>query len=252
MTYLYSTLDSVTFLNVDGQAWRYRDLVADGGTFDVAMMQPGYDDSAWGSGPEPFVNDHDGFFATSSWDKFGVEWGPGVPLPSPGYTAPDASRYTGTAISNGAPAASPWVEMVARYTYTVPVTVPPAYRAAIEWRVVVQYAADFLQVYIDGYPWSSGPIGGSGRTFGMVASGSTDMDPAVTPGRHVLAIHASRADSTRGHLLASAFIGPMTRLAATPLRQFPRDDALGGAPRPGRESRSVQGSARQGWSGSYR
>lgn len=36
------------------------------------------------------------------------------------------------------------------------------------------------------------------------------------------------------------------------LRQYPRDDSLGGAPRQGRESRSVQGSARQGWQGAYR
>jgi hypothetical protein len=36
-----------------------------------------------------------------------------------------------------------------------------------------------------------------------------------------------------------------------PLRQYPRDDALGGAPRQ-RFSRSVQSSARQGWAGAYR
>lgn len=38
------------------------------------------------------------------------------------------------------------------------------------------------------------------------------------------------------------------------LRQFPRDDGLGGAPRQGRAngSTSVQGSARQGWRGTYR
>lgn len=36
------------------------------------------------------------------------------------------------------------------------------------------------------------------------------------------------------------------------LRQFPRDDTLGGAPRQGRASRSVQASSRQGWTGTYR
>lgn len=37
-----------------------------------------------------------------------------------------------------------------------------------------------------------------------------------------------------------------------PLRQYPRDDALAGAPRQGNDSRSIQASARQGWSGTYR
>lgn len=39
-----------------------------------------------------------------------------------------------------------------------------------------------------------------------------------------------------------------------PLRQYPRDDALGGAPRQGKtsQSRSVQASARQGWQNAYR
>lgn len=37
-----------------------------------------------------------------------------------------------------------------------------------------------------------------------------------------------------------------------PLRQFPRDDALGGQPRQGHRSRSVQSSARQSWAGTYR
>lgn len=36
------------------------------------------------------------------------------------------------------------------------------------------------------------------------------------------------------------------------LRQSPRDDYLGGAPRQGRTSRSRQASARQGWRGTYR
>jgi hypothetical protein len=44
------------------------------------------------------------------------------------------------------------------------------------------------------------------------------------------------------------------RRLAIPLRQYPRDDFLGGAPRQGRRnnSRSVQGSARQGWRNTYR
>lgn len=39
---------------------------------------------------------------------------------------------------------------------------------------------------------------------------------------------------------------------ALPLRQFPRDDALGGVPRQATDARSVQGSARQGWVSTYR
>lgn len=39
---------------------------------------------------------------------------------------------------------------------------------------------------------------------------------------------------------------------APPLRQYPRDDALGGTPRQGHSSRSVQASARQSWAGDYR
>lgn len=41
-------------------------------------------------------------------------------------------------------------------------------------------------------------------------------------------------------------------LPAAPLRQYPRDDALGGQPRQDRSSTSVQGSQRQGWAGTYR
>ena len=37
-----------------------------------------------------------------------------------------------------------------------------------------------------------------------------------------------------------------------PLRQYPRDDAIGGQPRQGHLSRSVQASNRQGWRGTYR
>lgn len=53
------------------------------------------------------------------------------------------------------------------------------------------------------------------------------------------------------------YLGPRFRFlyaAAPRLRQFPRDDALGGAPRQGKAngSTSVQASTRQGWRGTYR
>lgn len=43
----------------------------------------------------------------------------------------------------------------------------------------------------------------------------------------------------------------LTTTGLAPLRQFPRDDALGGQPRQF-GSKSVQASARQGWAGTYR
>lgn len=45
---------------------------------------------------------------------------------------------------------------------------------------------------------------------------------------------------------------PRYRTAGVRLRQFPRDDALGGQPRQGKASRSTQSTARQGWSNAYR
>lgn len=87
-------------------------------------------------------------------------------------------------------------------------------------------------------------------TFGAAIPGwETLMDPAAFLTKNVwieLAITAATVDVG----FAGLFF-PYTSLVLPALRQFPRDDALGGQPRQF-GSKSVQASARVGWKGSYR
>jgi hypothetical protein len=215
----YNPVDDRTYAIVEGDTWLYRDLAAEGQPFDqsvaIPLMAASVDESGWLSGPQPFV----AAGATSgTYTEFGDMGGPVV---------------ASTAVATVNPGLIEGFFIAARKHFTIPA-------GTSRWIIRAQFGI-FFNVYLDGaFIAQFTGVGYDGASVGM-----------ITPGSHVLAFYAM-GQAFHSSDVAAAMISHPGGPAASALRQYPRDDFLGGAPRQGQESTSVQGSARQGWRATYR
>lgn len=217
----FNPVDQRTYLIVEGDTWRYRDLVAEGQPFDSAvaipLMATGVDDSAWLTGPQPFV---DGAATTGTYTQFGDFGGATV--------TPTVVQIQDASINEG-------FFVAARHTFTAPA-------GARRLIARAQFGIN-INIYLDGvFVEQFTGVGYDGAFLGT-----------LSPGPHLLSFYAM-GQAFHSSDVAAVMLSYPGGPVAPRLRQFPRDDALGGSPRQGKANgpTSVQASARQGWRGTYR
>jgi hypothetical protein len=197
MSQLYSPYDTSTLFTLEGDDWKYLDLYGTSGTYDAAMMAVGYDDSAWSTAPQPFVAtpDYDDRYAGSTWDDFGIEYGPNGFIPT-GYTSPNSHRWAGTEVAGGVGVVDDFfvfAEIVARTHFTIPAGIPSPFDEASFWSYIAVWDG-ILDIWIDGIRTdsvTSGSMIGSGRAGRHIHAATGFMpDSVVAPGSHLLSYHA--------------------------------------------------------------